>query len=407
VRTCGRCGRQLGTDDASCTACGLAADPPPTSMADLTRPLRPSQVLPAPHEPARPTAKDMQSGPVDLTQPARPQPTQAQPPAEFWADATPPPAAPARAIPPATPSGTLPPAPFQHVARPAAAGTHQAVPPLPPTAIQPSLPGSPLLRAVPPAPPNSAAATPPTVIQPTPPADFWHPAPTVLPAAPPAAKPGRPSRQQGTWQSLPVGQGGRHSHGRWLVFTVAAVVLLVAGGGTALAFAKFSHHDSPSRRDATGGQGPAGQHSTPNSSPASPSASAQPVALAPGVAAEPAAAAVRQLLDRYFTAINGHHFVAFRHLLSPDARHGMTLAHFAAGYGTTTDSSAVLRGISVTSTGQVAAHVTFTSHQAAAGSTTRSTCTSWNVTLYLDRDGSGLLVGLPPAGYSASYAACS
>ena len=79
---------------------------------------------------------------------------------------------------------------------------------------------------------------------------------------------------------------------------------------------------------------------------------------------------------------------------------------FDEGYASTTDSDETLVRISAVGSGNVAASVTFISHQKTAISRDHSSCTLWAITLYLVRHGSGYLIGVPPAGYWASYQAC-
>ena len=56
--------------------------------------------------------------------------------------------------------------------------------------------------------------------------------------------------------------------------------------------------------------------------------------------------------------------------------------------------------------GEWAATVTFISHQSSADSATRSSCTSWDITLYLEPRGNSYLIELPPPGYQSSRVAC-
>ena len=55
--------------------------------------------------------------------------------------------------------------------------------------------------------------------------------------------------------------------------------------------------------------------------------------------------------------------------------------------------------------GDLAAEVTFTSHQDPADSPGGEACTNWNITLYLSKSGSGYLIDAPPPGYHATYSA--
>ena len=112
------------------------------------------------------------------------------------------------------------------------------------------------------------------------------------------------------------------------------------------------------------------------------------------------------LLDRYFTAINARDYAAYAGLLDRQRRRHETAASFRSGYGSTTDSDETLTAISDTGSGDLAASVTFTSHQKPADSLEHSSCTRWAITLYLVRHGTGYLIETPPAGYRAYYQAC-
>jgi hypothetical protein len=130
------------------------------------------------------------------------------------------------------------------------------------------------------------------------------------------------------------------------------------------------------------------------------------VVIASGATGDATASQVAAFLDEYFTAINTHNYQAYEALLSPQAQ-GVTQAQFDTGYGSTTDSSETLRAIFTSSNGDSVANVTFTSHQSSAQSATNSTCTAWNISLYLvPSGGSGYLIDTPPAGYHAKYTTC-
>ena len=111
-------------------------------------------------------------------------------------------------------------------------------------------------------------------------------------------------------------------------------------------------------------------------------------------------------LDEYFNAINTHNYQEYLSLLDAQEQQNETPAAFRAGFRTTTDSDATLVGLTSTGTGLVAASITFTSHQAPADSATHTSCTSWDITLYLGMQGGGYVMQLPPPGYKASYRAC-
>ena len=119
----------------------------------------------------------------------------------------------------------------------------------------------------------------------------------------------------------------------------------------------------------------------------------------------PDAAQVNGFLVSYFTAINTHDYERYERLLVPARRADLTAADFARGYGTTTDSGASIVGISPTAYG-VAAAVSFTSEQRTAAGAGDTTCTLWDITLYLRMQGGTLLIGSPPPAYHASRRSC-
>jgi hypothetical protein len=132
------------------------------------------------------------------------------------------------------------------------------------------------------------------------------------------------------------------------------------------------------------------------------------VAIGVDAAQDQDAPATADFLDRYFTAINDHDYQSYRSLLSPQVQQGLTQAQFEKGYRSTADSAETLVGISTASDGDLAAEVTFTSHQDPADSPDQSeSCTDWDVTLFLVQGGSGYLVDAAPSGYHASYRPCS
>ena len=145
---------------------------------------------------------------------------------------------------------------------------------------------------------------------------------------------------------------------------------------------------------------------TPSAAPAVTSPEgAVVVAMAPGMSQAPDAAQVDGFLVSYFTAINTHDYQQYEQLLVPSRRAGLTAADFARGYGTTTDTGASIVGISPTADG-VAATVSFSSEQRTAPSAEVTTCTLWDITLYLRKQDGTLLIGSPPPAYHAYHRSC-
>jgi hypothetical protein len=131
------------------------------------------------------------------------------------------------------------------------------------------------------------------------------------------------------------------------------------------------------------------------------------VAVGAGAAQDPDASSVADFLGQYFAAINAHDYQSYLALLSPQLQQGMTRAQFDKGYRSTADSDETLVGISTASDGDMAAEVTFTSHQDPADSPDQSqSCTSWDISLFLSQGGSGYLIDPAPSDYKASYQPC-
>lgn len=188
-------------------------------------------------------------------------------------------------------------------------------------------------------------------------------------------------------------------------------MLAVGGGAFALVWSLTGQHAAA---------GPAGQTTAPASpgakttasttAPASPTASASSgtstVAISSAAASNPAATQVQALTDHYFAAINAHDYTAYSSLLDAGMRQQNPPSKFSSGYATTRDSTEEITAISSTGSGELAATVSFTSHQSPANSANNSTCTKWLITLYLLPQGSGYLITTAPPGYHASYQGC-
>ena len=94
-------------------------------------------------------------------------------------------------------------------------------------------------------------------------------------------------------------------------------------------------------------------------------------------------------------------------LLSPQLQQNYTADQFNKGYRSTTDSNETLVSISTAGNGDLAAAVTFTSHQNPADSPDQQeSCTDWNISLFLTQSGSGYLIDSAPSDYRASYQPC-
>jgi hypothetical protein len=247
---------------------------------------------------------------------------------------------------------------------------------------------------------------------------YQHPEP----GAPPARGGGRygdprPEAPTAAWNApvpgpagVPAGdqRPGRKPGRRTTVAVALAVLVLVLGGGAVTGWKLLGHRTahlagSPS---ATGAAGVAATSAPPDTaSPGSGTPGAVPgaVVIGPAVSQMAGAPQVAAFLDAYFQAINTRDYSSYSVLFTPALR--STPAQFQAGYGSTSDSDATLTGITPTAAG-VAAAVTFTSHQQPADSPTGTSCTAWDITLYLEAHGSSYWIVHAPADYHAQYQPC-
>jgi hypothetical protein len=204
---------------------------------------------------------------------------------------------------------------------------------------------------------------------------------------------------------------------------VAAVVIVLAAGGGAYALVSSGHggsgpasasnaadQRSASRAAATTPANAASTPSTESAQPtgnatASPSQPAGTVAVAPAVASNPAVPAVEALLNSYFQAINTRNYAEYNSLHDAATQANESASDFYSGYATTTDSAETLTAIS-SNGGEVAATVTFTSHQSPADSVDGSSCNNWTLTLYLEPDGGGYVIAAAPSGYQPTHTDC-
>ncbi len=193
----------------------------------------------------------------------------------------------------------------------------------------------------------------------------------------------------------------------------------LAGSGTRLSSSQTSAPRGrlhPSARPGRSGQAgspqarPTAAAAATPAVPATPQAAATPavpatVTLAPGVGQDPAAGPVQSLLASYFTAINEHRFSQYAQSFLPPVQHQLSAATFTAGYGSTTDTGITLVAITAARHG-LAATVSFTSTQRSAPGANVTSCTDWDITLFLGRHGPGYLIGAPPPSYHAYHHAC-
>jgi hypothetical protein len=251
----------------------------------------------------------------------------------------------------------------------------------------------------------------------------WQSADTVYagsgqrPAAyPPPSPPGPAYPPPYGAQPGPPAGGGRSSGGRKAAFVVVvALVMLAAGGGAYALVARSSKQSSaqpPASPTAASSAQPTGPASaSASSSPggaASPSATASVpslVSLGAGVASTGAEPAVETTLSRNFQGINTHDYAEYQNAHNQAEQAAESQSAFDSGYGSTTDSGMTLTSLASTASGE-SATVTFTSHQDKGTGIDGSACNDWQLTYFLVPQGTGYLIGPPPAGYKPIYSDC-
>jgi len=195
---------------------------------------------------------------------------------------------------------------------------------------------------------------------------------------------------------------------------IAVAIVLVAGGiGAVWLFGR--HKPSPLAGPAPGPTAPAvpsgaaAPSGSPSPPPPSPSANpGQAVVTVAGAASQDASASsVAAFLAEYFTAINLHHYHAYKVLHDLQQQQGLSRAGFNSGYQGSRDSAIRLVNIVTASDGDTQAVLKFTSHQAPTLADNEEPCTKWSISLFLVREGSGYLLDAPPPGYLAASAPCS
>jgi hypothetical protein len=187
-----------------------------------------------------------------------------------------------------------------------------------------------------------------------------------------------------------------------------AVVVLVIGGGAAVTWGLHkgnANHGTAAvsaRSERPGVASPGSASQAPRTS-GTQNADRGMVAVAPAAGQEASAPKVAAFLAAYFEAINARDYQAYLSLFEPVLR--PTYQQFQNGYESTSDSSVMLAELVPTAVG-FAATVSFTSHQEAADSVTRTSCTLWGITLYLKPHGDTYIIVPPPANYRAHYQTC-
>lgn len=243
------------------------------------------------------------------------------------------------------------------------------------------------------------------------PPSAYPPPSQQVPAYPP------PQPPYGAQPGPPPG-GGRSSGGRTAALIVAVVlVMLAAGGGAYALVSRSSKHNTaqpPANPTAGSAAQPTGAASASASAPASAAASATAapsptsslVRLGANVAATGAEPAVESTLSHNFQGINTHNYAEYQGAHNAAEQAAESQSAFDTGYGSTQDTGMTLVSLVSTPNGGESAKVRFTSHQDKGTGVDGSACNKWQLTYFLVPQGTGYVIGPPPAGYKPVYSDC-
>jgi hypothetical protein len=202
----------------------------------------------------------------------------------------------------------------------------------------------------------------------------------------------------------------RESHGWWVAFGVALVVLAIAGATTLVAL----------ERDTTRQTASAAPHAAPTTiiAPAPPAytpprtvyrtvPSGEPVTLSSVAASAPDSAVVRALLERHFAAINGRDYDLWTTTVTAARVSDVSRASWLRAYDTTTDETVHVADIRRTGSDSAAVRLSFVSNQdpSDAPADLRASRICWNVEWTIDDLAGGGRIGRSPRD-AASRAAC-
>ena len=188
----------------------------------------------------------------------------------------------------------------------------------------------------------------------------------------------------------------------WIAALVVVLAAAVGGAGSWYAIRTAP----PARPPGVATPPPSGHSPSPPSTGNSPPPrqSAVPVSFAPPAALYPDAALIQPVIAAYFGAINSRDYAGY--LATQDAGSALTAQQFQTGFRSTKDSNVLVTSIAIAPDGRPAADVTFTSRQQRADGPGGQSCTNWHLTMFFDDRAGTYTLGMPPAGYHASYQAC-
>ena len=187
----------------------------------------------------------------------------------------------------------------------------------------------------------------------------------------------------------------------WLVVAaVAAVVLMVGGVSLAVRGAPDGDRPGAPSRPTPTTTAIASPTPAPDVAPVPETAL---VRLAPETAGHPSAAAVVQVLDRHFSAINDGDYDRWAETVVPKRAADQSRASWKRAFRSTIDESVVVKGLTTMSDG-VAVDLSFVSRQALvdAPADLRSTRICWSVTWPVVHTADDLLIGIPAEGTSSA-----
>jgi zinc ribbon protein len=224
------------------------------------------------------------------------------------------------------------------------------------------------------------------------------PAPPVavgeLPGGTAGFRPGRPPPTQapppgaGTpWRGTPP-RTSRRPDSRWPL--MAALAVLVAGGGIAVGLLLTRHSAAQAPGQASIAEAPPSTSSAPTQAQPTPTPTPTQVSLhgvTVGISAvnnDPDATNIAYTLATYFGGIDAKNYRQAWHTYTAALQAAVPYQHFAEELKTSQDSQVVEHGIQHDANGNIEAAVSFQSHQAGQyGPNRGETCTNWSLDYHM------------------------
>ncbi|PRY34094.1 hypothetical protein [Umezawaea tangerina] len=194
----------------------------------------------------------------------------------------------------------------------------------------------------------------------------------------------------------------RRPRARWVLPTAVLVAAASVAGG-------FLARDLYQRPASPGASGTAPSTSSTSSSvPRSNQPGDPAVTLSVDASFHPDGTRVKEVLQRYFDAINSRDFQTWRTVVTKDFSRPFTEAKWQRDYDSTTDGTVMVQRIEAASTDRLRVMISFISVQDPTKAPVElpEDCIRWHVVYPLRNEDDSLRVDTGPEGYTPQFEAC-